>query len=366
MFEQLLINCGITTVAYLVAFALYFAYSRPTNKVQACDLLLMVFLIIVTGVRFEVGADWRQYFQTYSNILLSPSYIQTIISWYGLDSGFWVLMSYVARMPFGSDPHAVFWVVSVLTYPAMVLYFRKKTDSAPWAFLAYLYLGFFGSSINVLRHALAAICCLWAFEARVNKKYGLFLLTAVFALVFHSSSFFALFVALIAFGQRPSKKYLFGCIGVGCLGLAFFGGFFRVLSTFLPFLNRFQTTIDNMGGDLRRQYMWIVSFIYFSLACVLVLIYLRQTEGNVKRDQRMDAIVCAICLALIPNIVSFAVWPVDRMAFFTFLMTVALVPRLIKLNPKLQVPFLLAMIIWHVPYALFSWDNVSAFTSYLF
>ena len=326
----------------------------------------MAFLVILTGSRYEVGADWQQYYQSYTNILIAPSYIDTIVSWYGLDSGFWVLMSYVAKTPFGSDPHAVFWVVSLLTYPAMVVYFRKKTDSAPWAFLAYLYLGFFGSSINVLRHTLAAVCCLWAFEARVDKKYTLFVLAAVLALIFHSSSIFALLVFLVAFGRRPSGRFLLGCIGVGAVGSLLFGGLFRVLSSALPFLARFQTTIDNMGGDLDRQYMWIVSFIYFALACVLVLVYLRQTAEDEQRDRRMDAIVCAICLALIPNVISFAVWPADRMAFFVFLLAIALLPRLLKRNPRLQVPFVLALLIWHIPYALFSWDNVNAFTTYFF
>lgn len=365
MFEQLLTNCCVSTFAYLVIFGLYALFNRPTNKIQLCDFFLATFLVVMTGIRYNVGADWQQYYRTYSNLIANPDYIDTLVSWYGLDAGIWYLMSYIAKTPFGTDPHAIFWVVSMLTYPPMVLYFRKRTDSAPWALLTYFFLGFFGSSINILRHTLAAVCSIWAFEARTDDNYIGFAIGSVLALLFHSSAVFAICVSLVSYSRRPTYKLLFGCIALGFAGLAFFRGLFQVFSSLLPFLSRFQSIIDNMSGALDRQYMWIVSLIYFALACILVVTYLHQTLDDKVRDTRMDAIVCAICFGLIPNVVSFAIWPADRMAFFVFLMMTALIPWLQERNPKLQTPLILAMCLWHIPYALFSWDNVNAFLTYI-
>lgn len=365
MLEQLIENCCITTVLYLAVFFLYSLFSRPGNKIQACDIVLMVLLVVATGIRYDVGADWQQYYSTFSNLRSSPGYFETLFSWYGLDSGFWYLMAALTRMPFGDCPYAVFWAVSLLTYPAIVLYFRKKTVSAPWAFAAYVLLGFFGSSINVLRHTLAAVCFLWAFEARVSKRYLLFVLLSVLAVIFHSSVLYAVVAAFLSFGRRPSMKMLVACAAFGAVCLMAFRGVFSILSGMLPFLARFQTTIDNMGGDLGRQYMGIVSLIYLALACIAVTLYLRQTRDDCERDLRLDSMIACVCFALVPNIVSFAIWPVDRMAFFIFLLFIAIVPSILQRNPKLQVPVLMAMCVWHIPYALFSWDNVNAFTSYL-
>ncbi len=366
MFQLLVENCIITTIAYLSMFVLYSLFNKPTNRIQACDIVLIVFLVIITGIRYDVGADWQQYYRSYFGILTSPDYIDRVFSWYGLDSGFWIVMSYISRTPFGADPHAIFWTVSILTYPSMVLYFRKRTVAAPWAFLAYLFLGFFGSSINMLRHTLAAVSFLWAFEARIERRYIAFALLSVLAMVFHSSVLFAIVVSLIAFDRVPSTKLLASCVGIGLLALAFFSGLFRLLTGALPFLARFQTTIDNMSGSLDRQYMWIVSLMYFSLLVIIVLLYLKTTGSEVERDTRMDAIVSAICMAAIPNIISFAIWPADRMAFFLLLFVISVIPYLIRKQPKLQVIALFAMCLWHVPYALLSWDNVNAFTTYLF
>lgn len=366
MFEQLVENCCFTTVLYLVAFLLYSLFNKPGNKIQACDIVLMVFLVVATGIRYDVGADWQQYYSTFSSLRMTPGYFETIFSWYGLDSGFWYLMAALARLPFGDSPYAVFWAVSLLTYPAMVAYFRKKTVSAPWAFASYMFLGFFGSSINVLRHTLAAVCFLWAFEARVSKRYFSFAILSALAVMFHSSVLFAIAVAFFSFGRKPSVKMLVVCAAFGAICLVTFEGVFRVLSGAFPFLARFQTTIDNMSGDLDRQYMAIVSFIYLALACIAVGFYLRQTKNDDARDGRLDSIASSVCLALVPNIISFSIWPVDRMAFFIFLLLIALIPSIVQRNPKLQVFSLMAMCLWHVPYALFSWDNVNAFSSYLF
>ena len=365
MFEQLVENCCITTVLYLTAFGLYSLFSKQNNKIQVCDIVLIIFLVVATGIRYDVGADWQQYYSSFSNLLATPGYFNTIYSWYGLDSGFWYLMAAIGTLPFGDSPYALFWVVSLLTYPAVVLYFRKKTASAPWAFAAYIFLGFFGSSINVLRHTLAAVSFLWAFEARVSKRYLAFIVLSLLAIVFHSSVLFALATSVFAYRRKPSVRLLLSCIVAGVACLLMFRWLFALLVGFLPFLARFQTTIDSISGDLDRQYMWIVSFIYFALATIVVCVYLWQTRSDTDRDVRMDSLVSSVCIALIPNVVSFAIWPVDRMAFFIFLLLIALVPQVVQRNPKLQVPVLLAMCVWHVPYALFSWDNVNAFTSYL-
>lgn len=365
MFEQLMENCCITTVLYCVAFGIYSLFSKPGNRVQACDIALMVLLVLATGIRYDVGADWQQYYNTFANLRETPGYFEAIYSWYGLDSGFWYLMAALTKLPFGDTPYALFWAVSLLTYPAVVVYFRKKTVSAPWAFAAYLFLGFFGSSINVLRHTLAAVCFLWAFEARVSKRYLAFALLSGLAIVFHSSVVFAVVVAIVSFGRKPSAKLLAACAAIGVACLVSFESVFALLVGVFPFLARFQTTIDSMGGDLSRQYMVIISLIYLVLACIVVILYLRQTRDDSVRDARLDTMVSSICLALVPNVISFAIWPIDRMAFFVMLLLVAVIPSLLQRNPKLQVPALLAMCVWHVPYALFSWDNVNAFTSYL-
>lgn len=366
MFEQLIANCGVTTVAYLVAFAFYYLFSKPAKNIQVCDIALMVFLVVVTGARYDVGADWKQYYNTFSNILASSSYFDTIYSWYGLDSGFWYLMAVISRFPPFNEPHVVFWVTSLLTYPAMVVYFRKKTEAAPWAFVAYLFLGFFGSSINVLRHTLAAVCFLWAFEARLSRKWLAFITLSALAVVFHSSSVVAIAIAILAGGRRPSGKLLLICLALGAAGLVLYMAVFNLLAGVFPFLSRYVTTLDKMSGDLDRSYMWIVSFIYLALTCATLMLYLRETSSDENMDTRMDSIMVACEFALIPNVVSFAVWPVDRMAFFVLLTLIAVVPYLVKRNPKLQVPLILALVLWHVPYSLFAWDNINPFGTYLF
>lgn len=356
----------VTTIAYIVVFSAFSLFDKPTNKIQLCDVVLMVAMIVVTSVRYDVGADWQQYYRGYSYILASDDYINQVYSWYGLDSGFWYLMAIVAKTPFGGDPYAIFWVVSAIAYPAMVVYFRKGTVSAPWALLAYLFLGFFGSSINVLRHTLSSVCILWCFEAHIRKKHVAFFVLAILAIVFHASSIFAIVAMVVSKRVRPSGRLYAVCLVLGMIVLILFTDVFRTVSGVFPFLSRFQTTVDAMSGALDRQYMWIVSLIYFVLATGVVFYYLRITAGENHRDPKMDSIVSAICVAMIPNVASFAVWPADRMAFFIFLLLVALIPYIIKRNPKLQAPMLAAMCLWHVPYALFAWDNVNALTTYLF
>lgn len=370
MFVQIVENTVVTTALFSCLIAAYSLLSSKGSRIQPIDVILMVAFVFATGIRLDVGADFVDYQSMYENLLAKDGYLEFLIGLYGFDSGFWILCYLFGKTPFGASCYGVFWLSSCLIYPLTILYLRKKTDSAPLALAVFLFLGFFGMSLNVLRHATAAVFVLWAFEMLHPRRWWswfLFVALISVACVFHMSALVAGSIIVLARWIRPSRKLLALAFAIGFALFLAWPVVLRFIVGCVPLFARFSTTLDYMDGSLSREYQWIATLFYIVLYTILVICL--TDRKAIILDLRLSHMTSCIILALPVSIVALSVWPLNRVAVFLFQFSVALIPFYLdatrdryRYAAYLAVP---GMMLWHIPYCLFSWNVVTPFVTYL-
>ena len=384
MAVQITINTLITTPLFCVVVALYAYFLREAlpvgrhaaapdpHRIRVADVVLAVALVVATGLRYDVGADWQNYYGIYEQLRTVPNYIDALVPLYGADSGFWLLCDLLAKSPLGASPYGIFWMTASLVYPATVVYIRKKTTSAPWALAVFLFLGFFGISLSMLRHAAAAVAVLWALEALhadwpAWRRWAAFAALSLVACAFHLSALFAVAVILVARHVAPTRRLLVGALAAGGVLLAGYLLLWGVADSGIPFLGRFSQTITKMDTELQRDYMWMTMVCYLVLYALLA--WCMTDKRLVRLDARSAHMTSCVILALPITVVAIVAWPFNRMAVFLYQFSLVLIPLFIasvrQTRPRLVRWVAVGMLVWHVLYCYLAWNVVTPFVTYL-
>jgi len=172
---------------YTFIYLLLFLGSLRNSK--KIGTLASITLILIIGLRYDVGVDYLSYFSWYENEILGDFTLSYI------EPGFTVLANLLRYFGFG--PQSLFFASAVIT-----IYFIQKSSNAlslnlsKTIFLFYIANGYF-FSVNGVRQAIAAAVILWFLSQYTKSKPSIKILQILFASVFHYSALIFLLFILV-------------------------------------------------------------------------------------------------------------------------------------------------------------------------
>ncbi|WP_035018976.1 EpsG family protein [Anoxybacillus flavithermus] len=140
-------------VVLIVCFiALIMKKKNLERKWTFFDAFILLFLVVFSGIRFNVGSDYESYYYIYNNII-SSTFSLDAYNATTQEFGFY-LLSYITKK-ISDSPYGIFWVSAVITY--VPIYIRMKKDSKDFAFsiLLFFLLGLYTIPFNTIRQWIA-------------------------------------------------------------------------------------------------------------------------------------------------------------------------------------------------------------------
>lgn len=144
---------------------------------------IAAFYVFVVGFRYNVGADWPTYYETYSTLKSFGKYILD-----DPDIGFYWLNAFAAHWNLGF--YFVLGTVAFLTVYYLIRAVSYTSFLLPFYFF-FFFTVIFNESLNVMRQILAYFALYYAVVLFLNRRFRRGAIVFLIAWSFHKSALFA-------------------------------------------------------------------------------------------------------------------------------------------------------------------------------
>lgn len=238
----------------------------------SADLFL---LILIAGLRWEVGGDSLSYQDAFENKLASlQDFFSSSIFTEGWEPGFVFLMAFCKWI------YNEFWffqIVQATIVNVIIFSFLKKYTTFNFlSVFIYFIFNYLYFNTEVLREALAVSVFIYMYEALRSNKLKKYYFLNLIAILFHYSALILLVFPLLSKLKLNSKN-----IGLFLLFGAFFPQLLKIIQvflSFLPFADRVLAKLDvyliynlNINGT-------IFNFICFVVFPILLIKSIRYKD----------------------------------------------------------------------------------------
>lgn len=366
---NILIWIFISTTLCCFLILLYNLRRQHTRKIQIEDLGIATLLILIAGLRYEVGSDYIRYMESASFAMRKFSdlhylFSKDVLEQYSFEVGYEFLS--VVTSWISDSKYAIFWTVAFLLYIPLVLYCRKCSNSPYIAVSTFLLFGFWGLSLNILKQAISMMFVICVFESIRNKRYILSIIFSTCSLLFHTTAALAILLVIIAnIGLfKPTKKNLLYAIILGVI-LNIFSGYILPNLSIDVFQDKYS---GYYTGEELRKFIWIGA-LFESLMCVFICyksinnIHAMRTLNN-DIDKYISIVMLGIPFSIMG--ISHSLWLANRFAKFCFIFLIIVVPALIGYNSEkkhyvlkqnTRVYIWILLLVWHMLYSVLMLDN---------
>lgn len=219
------------------------------NKPKSLEYFAFLILILVLAIRFDIGADYSQYYQVFARTLARDG----ILKYEPLNGLLFFLLS-----PLNS-PELIIAVYAVITIS--ILFVAVRANSTNLFLGVFTYVGlFYLSAFSTMRQGLAVVIILYSYTYLKRQRYRMFYFYVLIAGLFHYSAFIAIFFPLL-YKIKPIHMFFAMII---CTLLFELGTY--VLEK-IPYINKYalylQLTNNFGGGNFQKIFMWcVIAFLW--------------------------------------------------------------------------------------------------------
>ena len=271
------------------------AAEKKNNKILFA--ISAILIAVIAGARAEtVGIDTTGYY--------------TYIDWAekdilkNVEPGFIFLSKYLLRL-FGEIKWVVFFF-SGLTVVFMFTRFWTLRNKASYALMVFFYLAFYLQlSMNVMRQFFAISIVFLASVFLEKKKYLIFLLVSIVAMLFHYSAIFAAVIFVVYFwnGTKKGIKKLALLLSICALVLLTYNYIGSLLNLYSGYFDEMQVDIGLM---VLAKVALLVFFIIFNR------LYIYHNEEN---DPTAKNVVTVYIIGLAITMLGYFFTYMERVAF---------------------------------------------------
>lgn len=336
---------------YLSVFSLsvfnYYLSNKISIKGRKRDgilkkILRFVFIffpvIILYGLRKNVGRDYLEYWNMSKYLMAHPTY--NIWTSY-MEAGY-LALNKLANIIF-KDPQGIFGLVGILLFAILFETFEKQKKMINVVLAYYIFLMTnFAFSCNGVRQMIAAAILLYGYRYIIEGNFKRYLLVVVMAAFFHYSVLLCLVFYLVRFFKKKQIIY-FKC---GSVVLA---------SMLIIFPKLIYKIIDLLGYNdlLRFEANQGISGLFFWGYLVPELLFIEfykkdLTEKNYQYEYYIGLLYLQIPLQMSGYINS----QIERFSKYIDVLQIILVPMIINAicDTKKRKNALLITLVWYVFY----------------
>lgn len=304
-----------------------------TDRKKKCLLffsLLPVFCLLAFKSE-EVGTDTASYMYMYDNAGMTNSIDTDSRIEYGYQ-----YMSVILNRLFESD-QTLFIVSSFIVCLSLFVFLRRTSTNPVLALYFFVTMGFFQFSLTGIRQSLAMAITLFAFPLIQKKRFFIYILVILLAMLFHKSAIFCLpLYWMMNMSSNPRNNTL---MFLGIIVIYYFAEPF--LLTVSEVLN-YDYGVESTGNGL--EFMCVVLLI--------TLLSYKQKDSMTKNKESNAQLIKANYLSLMMWVIRLISRTAERVSFYFMPYTYVSLEEYLVSRPKS----------YRVPYIIIA----SLFATYLF
>lgn len=280
----------------------------------------IIFIIIMTSLRYGFGADYFTYYDAFYRI-------QSGIFTDAFEPGYILLNKIIAFL--GLHFNFVLFVIAVFNYTLLYLAIEDNIDKNKWIsmFLFLIYFDLFFYSLSAVRQSIVISIFLYSSKYIITKKPIRYIAWLLFGSLFHWTSL-ALVPVYFIYEKLKSltkKKAIFYVV----LSIGLYELFMTVLPALRPFMSwRFEYYLFVHDSDIGSNYLAAILMMALTIVWIYISTRLKSTEvfigGKIKSEDLnvitfpMFAIMMYFILQILQRIEYFSVLPRMQMYFYPF------------------------------------------------
>ena len=303
-----------TFISYFFAKAYEWAQARRRRKgfsSRFFERALFVFsaltMIVVTGFRYQVGADYTPYEAYFYNVAITGSQGR-------FEIGYYLLNLFVAQ--FTTNPRVMFVVCAAVFYTFCYAAISRLSSDVSLSVFLIIGCGYFFSFMNGTRQLIAAAIILFALTTIGKRKNIPFLLLVALAATFHLSAIVCVIIPLLRCVKL--NGWSIAVIAFVCIA------FSTVADTYALQL------AELLGyGDYLTQGTFKAKAGYVQVAinaCILVFAVAMYYKGQ-RKDSFLELLIFMQIITLFLAAMAGSVALIQRIQLFFGMQQVLLIPR---------------------------------------
>lgn len=226
-------------IVLLLCLSLRYDINKKTRYRDECYLIVLLFLILIAGLRFRLGVDTTRYITMF--YYKTPELDK--LTWsdleFGTDPFFTILNSIVLTL--GGKFYVVQLLHAAFVNTLIFKYIKKHTEAIFISVFIYFIYQYAAMNMEEMRASMSLVLCLFANDFMLDRKWIKGLLLYAIGCLFHASTILVMIMPLLFF-LRLNK------IGLGVL-LSFF-----ILGIAIrPFVNDLLMLMELGDDDLVHQ-----------------------------------------------------------------------------------------------------------------
>lgn len=331
---------------FLFLVPVYFLFGKVRGGTHTSQLewrIFSFFLIILIGLRFQVGGDW----ETYLKGLELESDIQWSDLFFMRDPGF-TLISWLS-LALGTSIYGVNLICAVIFTGGLIN--LSRAQPYPWlAILVAIPYLVIVVAMGYTRQAAAMGFLMYGVGYLVRGRVAAYLLLVLLAGMLHKTAF--VFAAFALF--RPGGGKLKAILGIGLL-IGLVGGAYLVEQADTFLLNYVENTMESGGGQIRTL---------MNLPPALLLFVYWKKWGQKYDDRWLWALIALLAIVCVP-LVSIASTAVDRMALYLIPLQLVVWARFpVLVQGRINRTYAFLMVVSYYAIVQFTWLVYGTHASY--
>lgn len=284
MLPYLLLTAG----AFLTSFVSKLWPSKTEERRwNLADIACVSLLVVFSATRLNVGTDYLAYQVAYDR--LDPQYDWwQQVELYNQDFGYTILALMTKVVT--SDPHAIYWVTSIIAIVPIYATLRKQSIDLPFAVMLYILLCFYVAPFNIIRQGMAFALVFWGYSFIKRSKIA-FIIIGLIAATLHST---AIVVIVIIFVGRYWKPKVWSAV-VAFVAASLVAGVIWTVPAVQGVLN---TLNERYVGYVDSQESGGIT-VYLMIAIFTVLAILIATHGAADRPDWLALVLLGVALLVI-------------------------------------------------------------------
>lgn len=269
-----------------------------------------IILWVISGIRYEVGTDFSFYY-TYINVVKS-------IDIKNNEYGMWLLGSFINSF---TNNGQVFILITSLIIIFFLFKTIEKNSTYPEISILLLFgLGFYFTSLNILRQYIALSIVFYSLKYLFDKKYWRYSFLILLATMFHYS-------AIIAFGLIIVTKIQKQSIVNRILTILAFVCFLAFYNKILLFLIPSQYSGYEDSEFLNKGANFIFFILYLVITIILHIFRKQLVQLNEKNEYYLFLILIGTGISLLGT----QSLIIQRLASYFTISAIIILPDLIKI-----------------------------------
>ncbi len=325
---------------FLISICMASLYKKRNNKLWKTIIFSLSILlpILIATIRYNVGTDFKGYYQSYTSIKVKCNSITAILSYY--QEPMHVIINLIAYKLFDAFEGFLFLSSLLIMFFAFkgILNFKDKISSIQFAYFIFL-LTLYHVSFNGIRQVIASMIIFYAYKYIVNRDFKRFLLFVIFAMLFHKSAIIGLLLYFVWRDKGKKEKTFYLIVLITTIAIPIIAKIIYRISEYLNIYQKYFTHYSNA-----TEY----GFILYIIPVVAVILI--NNKNYLSEDKLltffMRIYILQIPLQILGNHIAYA----DRLSLYALPAQIILVPLFIKRLNKYKQLNTILFVLWYIFY----------------